>query len=39
MIRDKQVVAGDIHGESGLDGPVFAPLTKQAEKKRGAVYY
>ena len=38
MIRDKQVVAGDIHGESGLDGPVFAPLTKQAEKKHGVQF-
>ena len=38
MIRDKQVVAGDIHGESGLDGPVLAPLTKQAEKKHGVQF-
>ena len=29
MIREK-MVAGDIHGESGLDGPVFPPLEKQA---------
>ncbi|RDU22587.1 nucleoside hydrolase [Anaerosacchariphilus polymeriproducens] len=35
MIRDKQVIAGDIHGESGLDGPVFEPLTKKAERKHG----
>ena len=33
MIRDKQMVAGDIHGESGLDGPVFQPLTKTLEKE------
>ena len=30
MIREK-IVAGDIHGESGLDGPVFPPLEKKAE--------
>lgn len=38
MIRDKQIVAGDIHGESGLDGPVFAPLTKQAEPQHAVNY-
>jgi ribosylpyrimidine nucleosidase len=31
MIREKQVIAPEIHGESGLDGPTFAALTKQAE--------
>lgn len=36
MIRNKPEVAGDIHGESGLDGPTFAPLTKK--KKRNMVY-
>lgn len=30
MVR-KKVVAGDIHGESGLDGPVFPPLERKAE--------
>ena len=30
MVREK-VIAGDIHGESGLDGPVFPPLTKRSE--------
>ena len=29
------LVAGDIHGKSGLDGPVFPPLQKQAEKEHG----
>lgn len=29
MVREK-VIAGDIHGESGLDGPVFPPLVKKA---------
>lgn len=31
IVRD-QVVAAYIHGESGLDGPVFGPLVKKAEK-------
>lgn len=30
MIREK-IVAADIHGETGLDGPVFEPLTKKLE--------
>lgn len=30
MIREK-IVAGDIHGESGLDGPVFPPLERKVE--------
>lgn len=30
MIREK-ITAGDIHGESGLDGPVFPPLTREPE--------
>ena len=38
MIRDKQIVAGDIHGESGLDGPVFGPLTKRAEAQHAVNY-
>lgn len=32
MIRDKQVVAEDIHGESGLEGPIFEELRRKAEK-------
>ncbi|MBR2827551.1 MAG: ribosylpyrimidine nucleosidase [Erysipelotrichaceae bacterium] len=32
MVRD-QITAGDIHGKSGLDGPVFEPLVREAEKK------
>jgi ribosylpyrimidine nucleosidase len=32
MVRD-QVTAGDVHGKSGLDGPVFDALTRKAEKK------
>lgn len=34
IIRER-VVAGDIHGKSGLDGPTFPPLTKQAEREHG----
>ena len=32
MVREK-MVAGDIHGETGLDGPAFPPLTKPLEKE------
>ncbi len=38
MIRDKQVIAPEIHGESGLDGPNFAPLTKQAESQHAVTW-
>lgn len=37
MIREP-VIADDIHGESGLEGPVFEPLVKKAEKKHGVLY-
>ena len=37
LIR-KQVVAADIHGISGLDGPVFAPLTRKAESLNAVNY-
>lgn len=32
MIREK-LNAGDIHGETGLDGPVFPPLTLKIQEK------
>ncbi|MYV17625.1 ribosylpyrimidine nucleosidase [Furfurilactobacillus milii] len=32
MVR-QQVVAGNIHGETGLDGPTFGPLHREAEKQ------
>lgn len=38
MIRQNQVIAEDIHGETGLDGPVFEPLTKTVEKKHAVTY-
>lgn len=37
MVR-KQVAAGDIHGDSGLDGPTFPPLVKQANKLHGVQF-
>ena len=37
MVRD-QVVAADVHGKSGLDGPVFEPLVKKAEEKHAVRY-
>jgi Inosine-uridine nucleoside N-ribohydrolase len=33
-----RVVADDIHGESGLDGPAFAPLARKAEKQHAALF-
>ncbi len=38
MVRARQIIADDIHGETGLDGPVFAPLTKKAEDKHAVNY-
>ena len=37
MVRD-QIVAGDVHGKSGLDGPVFAELTRTPEKKHAVQF-
>ena len=37
MVRD-QVVAGDIHGETGLDGPVFEPLRIKAQPEHAVNY-
>ena len=37
MVRDK-VIAGDIHGETGLDGPVFEPLTRKIEAEHAVNY-
>ena len=30
-IMREQIVAADVHGESGLDGPVFGPLHLKAQ--------
>ena len=37
LVRD-QVVAGDIHGKSGLDGPVFPERVREAEKEHAVSY-
>ena len=37
MVRERKV-AGDIHGESGLDGPVFPELHRQAESEHAVNY-
>ena len=37
-IMREQIVADNIHGESGLDGPVFAPLVRKAESKHAIQY-
>jgi len=34
-ILRKQVVAGAIHGKTGLDGPIFEKLKRTCEQKRG----
>ena len=34
----KQIVADNIHGETGLDGPVFEPLTRRAESTHAVKY-
>lgn len=34
----KQIVADNIHGESGLDGPVFEPLTRREERIHAVQY-
>ena len=37
MVRE-QLTAGDIHGETGLDGPVFPPLRKAAEPEHAVAF-
>ena len=37
MVRDK-VIAGDIHGETGLDGPVFEKLNREIEADHAVNY-
>ena len=37
MVRDK-VIAGDIHGETGLDGPVFEELNREIEADHAVNY-
>ncbi|MBC8536155.1 nucleoside hydrolase [Clostridiales bacterium BX7] len=33
LVRPPAVVAGDIHGATGLDGPVFEPLTRSKDSR------
>ena len=37
LVRE-QYVADDVHGETGLDGPVFGELHKKAEDKHAVLY-
>ena len=37
LVRD-QITAGEVHGESGLDGPVFPPLTRKAEPEHAVQF-
>lgn len=32
MVKKSQTIAADIHGKSGLDGPIFSKLNKKVEK-------
>ncbi len=38
LVRVRPPIADDIHGETGLDGPVFAPLTRSAQPGRAAEF-
>ncbi len=37
LVREK-IIAADIHGSTGLDGPVFPELTKPLEKEHAVLY-
>lgn len=37
LLREK-IIGGDIHGTTGLDGPVFPPLSKQVETGHGVQF-
>ncbi len=37
LVRE-QYTAGNVHGETGLDGPVFGPLHKEAEKENAVTF-
>lgn len=37
MVREK-MIAADIHGETGLDGPVFKPLKGSVEKQHAVLF-
>jgi ribosylpyrimidine nucleosidase len=38
MVRQRQVIADNIHGKTGLDGPVFEPLTKQLDSRHAVQF-
>jgi ribosylpyrimidine nucleosidase len=38
LVRVRPPIADDIHGETGLDGPVFEPLTRSAHPGRAAEF-
>ena len=38
MVRVRPPVAADIHGSTGLDGPVFEPLKRKAEAKHASLF-
>jgi len=38
LVKAKQQIAADIHGETGLDGPTFAPLVRQPESQHAVLY-
>lgn len=38
LIKEKQQIAADIHGETGLDGPTFESLVRKSEDKHAVLY-
>lgn len=38
LVREQAIIADDIHGETGLDGPKFAPLSRQKEQKHAVLW-
>ncbi len=38
IVRESQVIADEIHGESGLDGPVFEQLVRKPEKEHAVMF-
>ena len=38
LVRVRPPVAADIHGSTGLDGPVFEPLKRKAETKHASLF-
>ncbi|MEG1606223.1 MAG: nucleoside hydrolase, partial [Clostridia bacterium] len=38
MVRNRPPIADDIHGQTGLDGPVFAPLNRKLQPEHAVLY-